>query len=888
VSVLGLFALSALVAQEPRVAREEDYYTVEHLRGPDGALLEVGGLAFLKDGTLALSTRRGQVWLVHEALAPDPAAARFELFAEGLQEGLGLAVVDEHLLVLQRGELTLLFDHDGDGRCDGTRVVSNGWGLSGNYHEFAFGLPVDEQQNAYVALNVGFFEPKWWHGVSRAPWRGWVVQVRRDGSVRPFASGFRSPCGISLSPQGELFVTDNQGDWMPVGPVFHVKPGAFHGHPASLAWTDAYRRSNLVPSDTVPPDAQRAAPALWLPYKWSRSAGNVAWDTSGGSFGPFGGQMIVSELTNGLLLRGMLEKVRGEYQGAVVPLRQRIGSVVRVAFAPDGSLFCGLTNRGWGGLAPSSGLARVRWTGRVPFEMRSVHLVQDGFEIALTRPAQRGLTLTPQQVRASQYHYDWFWQYGSPERATQALEVRSVALDETRTRLRLVIPALAAGEMVRCVIEGLVAEDGEPLLHDEFAYTLNQLPEGPLCTTPIARLVPPPTGRVTQDEGWLRLCYGEAFERWHHAGWKLCDVDLDLSDPRRLHLSEGLGALANDPAVECRWESREQFGDGRYATRVLLAEGAELELLLQGRYRVRCAAPALVEGRRVLAMGAVESGTLHGAALDAWKGPGQWHELEIEFRAARLDAEGRVATPARIVELRVDDIVVQRELELAEPAPAAGASQGTPRALGPYVIRAKGPVAVGGIRIQPAADPGLDPAHTVPLFDGEDLEGWTASGAASWSVDEDGSLLGTGERGYLWTSREDYADFELTAQVKINEGGRSALWLRAVRGASEAEPPTGYALAINSSHQDTARTGSVLGLAPIATQLVGADTWARLRVLCRSAGEGVELRVWLNGVLFHELVDPKARSARGAIALEQGHAGSALEVRSISIRELAR
>ena len=74
-----------------------------------------------------------------------------------------------------RSELSLLLDHDKDGRCDEVRCISNGWGLSGNYHEFAFGLPIDRAHDAFVALNVGFWEPKWWHGKSKAPWRGWIA-----------------------------------------------------------------------------------------------------------------------------------------------------------------------------------------------------------------------------------------------------------------------------------------------------------------------------------------------------------------------------------------------------------------------------------------------------------------------------------------------------------------------------------------------------------------------------------------------------------------------------------------------------------------------------------------------------------------------------------------
>src|SRR5262249_36996203 len=160
--------------------------------------------------------------------------------------------------------------------------------------------------------------------------------------------------GIALSPQDELFITDNQGDWEPASPIYHVKKDRFYGHPASLDWTDEYKKTDTHASDTVPPAraAEREVPAMWLPYKWSRSPGNMAWDESGGKFGPFQHQWVLAELTNGMVLRGDFEKVEGEYQGWVTELRQHVGSAIRVLFGDDGTLFCGLTNRGWGGYSP--------------------------------------------------------------------------------------------------------------------------------------------------------------------------------------------------------------------------------------------------------------------------------------------------------------------------------------------------------------------------------------------------------------------------------------------------------------------------------------------------------------------------------------------------------
>ncbi len=161
----------ASLAPLPQAAPAADGWTVDYLTPPAGVVLEVGGMDFLPDGRLAVSTRRGEVWLVENPLAEDPSEARFTRFAEGLWEGLGLSVVDGNIHVVQRGELSRLLDTDGDDRCDTIVTVTDQWGLSGNYHEFAYGLPYDREGNAYVTLNVGFFSPEWWLGRARAPYR---------------------------------------------------------------------------------------------------------------------------------------------------------------------------------------------------------------------------------------------------------------------------------------------------------------------------------------------------------------------------------------------------------------------------------------------------------------------------------------------------------------------------------------------------------------------------------------------------------------------------------------------------------------------------------------------------------------------------------------------
>ena len=879
-----LAAVAAIAAAAaPQEASEGDYWTVDHLKPPAGEVLEVGGMDFLPDGRLVVSTRRGQVWIVENPLAEDPAEARFQLFAEGLNEGLGLNVHDGELYVLQRSELSRLADEDGDGLCDRIDTLCDDWGLSGNYHEFAFGLPIDALGNFYVSLNTAFFSPEWWHGKSTVPYRGWVLRITPEGEMEPMACGVRSPCGLGLNGAGDLFYTDNQGDWMPVCPIFHVEQGDFFGHPASLEWTEEYLASQTQASDTVPPGRARKNAACWIPYDWSRSTGNLVVDDTGGKFGPFGGQMILGEVTNGLVLRANLEKVRGQYQGACFLLRRNVGSTCRVAFAPDGTLFAGLTNRGWGGLEPADGIARVRWTGVTPMEMESVHLLQQGFEVRFTRPLDPERLPTPADVRLVDYDYDYWWEYGSPERDHFENPVQAVELLEDGRTLRISVEELAAGRVVRGTLGGVVAADGVPLLHEEFAYTINQLPEGPLATKQVAKVVPPPPGRESDEEGWLRLTWGDATDLWTGRGWELVSAKLDPEDRTRFVTSPGNSALCNtaDTAPE-DFVSDVELGDVQLRMAFMLPEGGDAGLLLQGRYELQLA-DTPDGGAAPTDCGGLLPGPDHPGCAplrDGYSASGVWHDLEVHFRAPRFNADGEKTANARFLRVTLDDVVVQEGVEL--PGPSHGALPGEVP-LGPLVIEGTGsPVAIGNVQVKllpPTEEPPAEEGWT-PLWTG-DLEGWTVRGDDAWSV-EDGVLIGSGTRSHLFSPRDDYTDLDLRAELKISDGGNSGLYFRV--GLADGWPP-GYEAQINSSYADPQKTGALYGFSPRTVHLVGPDTWFDYRVSCRTTGAGTEVHIWVNDVLVNQFVDRKNTHTEGHVALQQHHEGSVVELRKLEVRE---
>ncbi|MEZ5305321.1 MAG: hypothetical protein R3F11_32465 [Verrucomicrobiales bacterium] len=220
-----LFLLAAASPPLLLAASESDYYTIADLPAPDGVVAEIGGIEILPGDKLAVSTRRGDVFTIDGAFADDPAGAKWTLFASGLHEPLGLAWVDGWLYATQRCEVTRMKDEDGDGRADLFETVSAGWGINGDYHEYAFGSRPDKEGNIWVVLCLTG------SGGASSDYRGWCVRVTPDGKMIPTCSGVRSPGGIGENHRGDMFFCDNQGPWNGSSSLKFLKPGGFMGNP---------------------------------------------------------------------------------------------------------------------------------------------------------------------------------------------------------------------------------------------------------------------------------------------------------------------------------------------------------------------------------------------------------------------------------------------------------------------------------------------------------------------------------------------------------------------------------------------------------------------------------------------------------------------------------
>lgn len=465
-------------------------YTVSRIAEPKldtPYLFEPTGFSFADDGTAFVSTRAGGIWRYH--------AGQWNQFADGLQEAQGVQVTanGRDVYTMQKPELTLLRDTDSDGRADVYSSVESRFRFTGHYHEFAFGPVINCAGELFFSTGLsasGHHEAKKSGSgqmSSALGYRGWVMKVDGKGNLKPYASGLRSPAGIGMNANDELFITDNQGDWVASSYLGHVEEGDFLGHPAALWDREEYgitpRLLNYKTVDarveTVPPldeakfTAQRKRPAVWLIHgDLTNSPGSPSFCPPQG-FGPFEGQAFIADISHRAIVRVALEKVNGVYQGAVFPFIRPLGSAsYSTCFDPQGRLWVGSVGRGWTTGDPIIEVISHD-KAKPPFEIHRIELKPTGFDVHFTLPlAQAAVPVDQATVR--QFHYLYWAEYGSDRQDNIKLPVNNVTVSEDRKTLSIKVPVVK--DKVYEIDLGLLHSADDVELQNNFGfYTVNEL-----------------------------------------------------------------------------------------------------------------------------------------------------------------------------------------------------------------------------------------------------------------------------------------------------------------------------------------------------------------------------------------------------------------------------
>ena len=479
---MRLFFTLLITAAFAQAGNQSDYYLREEIPLPPGEVMEIGSIALMPDQNVAVTTRRGDLWICSGAYGDDLSKVTWKKFAQGLHEPFGMFWKAGWLYLTQRPEVSRIRDNDGDGLADTFETICSDWGINGDYHEYAFGSDPDKNGDIWVVLCLtGSF-------TAESDWRGWCVRITPDGKMIPTCSGIRSPGGIGFNHLGDVFYMDNQGLWNGSSSLKWLKPGSFQGNPTGNKF---HKLANLPAPPEVADESRVLAerlkfpefipPAVVFPHaKVGQSPTGIACDMTDGKFGPWNHQLYVGEQCHSQIQRVCLEQVNGLYQGAVFHFLEgfEAGPIPVKLDQKAAILFTGGSNRGWAsrGNKPFT-FERVKWSGKTPFEIETMTANSDGFTLNFTEPVDPTTATNPKSYSMKAWTYILQHTYGSPEvdHATPKIIAATVSLDKKSVRLK--IDGLVRGHVHHLDSKGVKSANGSPLWHADAYYTLNEIPK---------------------------------------------------------------------------------------------------------------------------------------------------------------------------------------------------------------------------------------------------------------------------------------------------------------------------------------------------------------------------------------------------------------------------
>jgi hypothetical protein len=486
------------VTTQVRVGTEDGAYVVdaltEPLDNPWNTQTFFGGFDFFRDGRAAICAFHGDVWIV-SGIDANLDNLTWRRYATGLFQPLGLKVVDEKVYVLGRDQITRLHDLNGDGEADHYENFNNDSIVTANYHEFSMDLHTDTGGNFYYAKGAP------WEPQVTSPHQGTLLKVSNDGStLEVVATGFRAPNGMTVGPQNQITVSDNQGHWIPASKLSWVEPGGFYGMTPAAQRDLLLRREDdeftANPSDPQvrsrfnfkgwdadsPMPEGYDEPHCWLPMNMDNSSGGQVFVTSD-RWGPFQDQLLFMSYGKCRLFAVVADEIDGTRQVAMVQFPLRFDSgIMRGRFNPiDGQLYvCGL--KGWQTSATrDGGFYRVRYTGKPVRMPVGFTPAETGLKIDFATRLDPETAADPDSYSVERWNYSWSGAYGSPEfsvtqpaeRKRDRLDIRSVRLTNDGCTVFLEIADMKPADQIK-VRYNIDAADGETV-RDEIYATVHRL-----------------------------------------------------------------------------------------------------------------------------------------------------------------------------------------------------------------------------------------------------------------------------------------------------------------------------------------------------------------------------------------------------------------------------
>ena len=191
-------------------------------------------------------------------------------------------------------------------------------------------------------------------------------------------------------------------------------------------------------------------------------------------------------------------------------------------------------------------------------------------------------------------------------------------------------------------------------------------------------------------------------------------------------------------------------------------------------------------------------------------------------------------------------------------------------------------------------------AAPVALFDGESLTGWHSKHPERWRVEDGAIVSGDGaERipnNFFLFTEKSFADFEFRCEFRLTGDPKTGLINSGIQFRSR-ELPNGHARGYQADIGDPEwwggiydehRRNATIAKPDLAKILpaVKRNDWNEYVIRC----EGARSRLWINGVLSVDFIEPdQAIPREGKIAVQIHSGGAAkVEFRNLTIEEFAR
>jgi hypothetical protein len=457
---------------------------------------------------LLVATLKGEVLRVSDSNG-DRIEDALQIVADGLPTPYGIAAAGQYIDVLTKmGLERLKLDSDGEAAsvCE---VIASGWGFTEDYHDWAVGLVKGDAGEYYVALPCQQDA----RTEAAAKLRGRFLKLiprrkaldsQRLFDVEVISAGHRFPMGIARNRAGDIFVTDNQGNYNPFNELNHVRKGAHFGFINALEKQQGFKPPPL------------AEPAINIPHPWTRSVNGicfletpVGWDqraerapahrslaqNDGGpaaaaalshpTFGPFEGHLIGCEYDTKRLIRMSLQKVGDTYQGAAYPFsippedveKGLLGPIVCAIKPQTGELYVGeIHDSGWGAGNNIGQIVKIKIEPeKLPCGIAEVRATSSGFTIDFIQPVDAKRAADAANYSLESYRRESTPAYGGPDLDRRIEKISSAIVSRNAKRVTLTLPQLRAGFVYELKIQNLAPSGG--VFHPaEAHYTLHQIP----------------------------------------------------------------------------------------------------------------------------------------------------------------------------------------------------------------------------------------------------------------------------------------------------------------------------------------------------------------------------------------------------------------------------